>query len=138
LAEEEVTPDQFRAAVEEYRRRLPEAVRGLRDDGPALCLEARERDLLRMIVAVCQAEDFACSAADLRIALTEGWSDLYQADCPLQPVTEADHVALLVVQLLGLVPCDPDQPLAAPVERLVPLKADDPLLTLTDLLEGQA
>jgi hypothetical protein len=137
LAEEEVTPDQFRAAVEEYHRRLPEAVRGLRDGGPALCLEARERELLRMTVAVCRAEDFACSAADLRIALTEGWSDLYQADCPLPPVTEADHVALLVVQLLGLVPCDPDQPLAAPVERLVPLKADDPLLTLTDLLEGQ-
>jgi hypothetical protein len=138
LAEEEVTPDKFGAAVEEYRRRLPEEVRRLSEGEPAVRLQPRELELLRMIVAVCRTENFACSAADLRFALTDGWSDLYQSDCPVPPATEAGDVALLVVQLLGLVPSDPDQPLSSPLDRLLPLKPDDPLLNLTDLLEGQA
>jgi hypothetical protein len=39
---------------------------------------------------------------------------------------------LTVLEQLGLVACDAGQRAASPVDRLVPLAADDPILVLLD------
>jgi hypothetical protein len=133
-----VSAEAMSAARAELDARLASAGAALTDGAPAWRLAERELEVLRMLEAVSAEHGYQAEGLHLEAALGEEWAELY-ADAwrrrhpgrPLpEPVTDTakDRVALEVLQMLGLVPTEPDR--STPVGRLGPLGADDALRRL--------
>ncbi len=137
-----LSPETMQDALAEFDRRLAAEAPLLVGGPPAVRLTAREVELLQMIyvasVAHGLAGEMAGQEVDLAASLGEEWAELYaegwRQEFPALPVPKAlrdgpeDEVALQMVQMLGLVPIDPDRPgLAA---RLRVLDRSDALLRL--------
>jgi hypothetical protein len=136
-----VTRDQVDHARSAFDGFYREAAQALVRGSDAERLHERELDVLRMLdtaASVSGAEGLAAP----RSALTEEWELLYAEHWPIRypgkPVparlSEAwsDRVAVEMVQLLGLVPFDPDA--GEPLVRLRRIGADDALLRILAVL----
>jgi hypothetical protein len=130
-----VSVEAMQEALAELERRLARDAALLAEGPPAQRLTPREIELLRMVQVASAAHGYVAEGVSLEAALGEEWAELYaeawQQHYPGRPVPAAlseadeDQVALRVVQLLGLVPTEPDRPSLA--GRLRPLERDDAL-----------
>jgi hypothetical protein len=118
-----VSAEMLREALEEFDRRLAPDAALLVDGPPTWRLNRREIELLRMLHVVSAAHNFVGTGLNVEAALGEEWAELYaeawQLHHPGRPTPAAlgnsdeDQVALQVVELLGLVPTEPDRPALA-------------------------
>jgi hypothetical protein len=101
------------------------AVKDLRDGHPATHLTPREIEILKMIVVV--SRDGTEQDRPLAEHLTVLWDEFYRPECPTEPLSPADHVAMCVVQQLGFVPVNSDVSPYLALDRFVGLSRDDAL-----------
>ncbi len=105
----------------------------LRGAAPALALEPREADVLRMVTTVSRENSY--QVRDMAAELVNEW-ELYQELCPgvaaFNPSGD-DMLALELVQALGLLPVKPGP---RPLERLTAVGPDDPLWRVVAALGG--
>jgi hypothetical protein len=140
-----ISAETMHGALLEFDRRLSTDGALLASGPPPVRLTPRELELLQMIYVASAAHGFAAEIGgrevNLGAALSEEWAELYaeawQQHCPDRPApaaltdTAEDQIALQVVELLGLVPTEPDRP--SPAARLRPLERADALVRVLAL-----
>ncbi len=137
-----VSAEAMQEALAKFDERLTQDAGLLESGPPEVRLTERELELLRMIQVASAANDFRAEVS-LAAALGEEWelyAEAWEQAVPGRPqpapLTDAaeDQVALEMVQLLGLVPTEPDRP--TPPTRLRPPEREGPLPRLLGRLAG--
>ncbi len=130
LADGETVSDaDWERALEAFDAALPGVARSLAGPDAAIALAPRERDLLRMLALVREADD----PSSVREHLTELWP-LYRDELDVDPISPEEWPGVGLLQRLGLLPAVPRR--GRPEDRLQRLPTGDALHALLKHLPG--
>jgi hypothetical protein len=126
----DLSSSEFDGAIDRYETLFAERVLRLTTGGIEVRLEPRELEILLMVATVHRVG----GSEDLCRDLQENWDELFRPMLPVDGLGERDHVALAMVQRLGLLPTNVTRRPALPFERFAPLEPGDLLLRIVDVL----